>query len=68
MIFFYFYIGIIEDFEIDVPFTIFESNILKVFNIALSQLHLNSWTFTQCQDFLFTFNKQKKYLGMGGYL
>lgn len=39
--YFYFYLGVIEDFKICIPFTYFESDLLKTLNIAPSQLRPN---------------------------
>lgn len=43
--YFYFYSGVIEDFKIYIPFTDFESDLLKTLNIAPSQLRPNGWGF-----------------------
>ena len=43
--FFYFYPSILEDFNIRIPFTDFEVDVLRTINIAPSQLHPNSWAF-----------------------
>lgn len=43
--YFYFYLGVIEDFRIRIPFTDFESDLLKTLNVAPSQLHPNGWGF-----------------------
>lgn len=43
--YFYFNSEVIEDFNIHIPFTDFESDLLKTLNIVPSQLHLNGWGF-----------------------
>lgn len=40
--YFHFYVGVLEDFNIHLPFTDFESDLLKTLSIAPSQLHYNS--------------------------
>ena len=45
--YFYFYSGVIEDFKIRIPFTDFESDLLKTLNITPSQLRLNGKGFTK---------------------
>jgi len=41
----YIYIGVLEEFRVKIPFTPFEMDVLKFFNVAPSQIQLNSWTF-----------------------
>lgn len=43
--YFYFYVGVLEDFNIHIPFTDFESDLLKTLKIVPSQLCPNSWGF-----------------------
>ena len=45
--YFYFYSGVIEDFKIRIPFTDFESDLLKTLYVAPSQLHPNGYGFTK---------------------
>lgn len=42
---FNFYLGMIEDFKTLILFTDFEPDLLKILNIAPSQLHSNGWGF-----------------------
>lgn len=42
---FLFYLGVIGDFKICIPFSDFESGLLKTLNVAPSQLRLNGWGF-----------------------
>lgn len=42
---FYFYIGVLEDSKIHIPFSDFEAELLIVLNIAPSQLCPNGWGF-----------------------
>jgi len=39
------YIGVLEEFRVKIPFTPFEMDVLKFFNVAPSQIQLNSWAF-----------------------
>jgi hypothetical protein len=43
--FFYMYTNFIKDFHLYFPFTEFEGSMLRTLNIALTQLHPNSWAF-----------------------
>lgn len=43
--YFYFYLGVIEDFKICIPSTDFESDLLKTINVVPSQLRPNGWDF-----------------------
>jgi hypothetical protein len=43
--FFHMYSSLIHEFNIFFPFTEFESSMLRVLNVALIQLHPNSWAF-----------------------
>jgi hypothetical protein len=43
--FFYTYANFIRDFHLHFPFTEFEGSMLRVHNIAPTQLHPNSWAF-----------------------
>lgn len=43
--YFYFYSEVIEDFKVCIPFTDFESDLLKTLNITPSQLRSNGWGF-----------------------
>lgn len=43
--YFHFYSGVLEDFSIHLPFTDFESDLLKTLNASPSQLLPNSWEF-----------------------
>ena len=42
---FYFYVGVVEELNIQFPFTDFETDILRKMNVAPSQLRPNSWGF-----------------------
>lgn len=41
--YFYFHVGVLEDFKIHLPFADFESRLLRTLNTALSQLRPNIW-------------------------
>lgn len=43
--YFHFYVGVLEDFNIHLPFTDFEFDLLRTLNIAPSQLRPNIWGF-----------------------
>lgn len=49
----YFYFGVIEDFNICIPFTDFESDLLKILNTASSLLHLNGWGFIKAFEVVY---------------
>lgn len=51
--YFYFYSGAIEDFKICIPFTDFESDLLKTLNITHSQLSLNGWGFIKAFELVY---------------
>lgn len=41
--YFHFYVKVLEDFKIHLPFNDFEFDLLKTLNVAHSQLCPNSW-------------------------
>ncbi|PNX58907.1 hypothetical protein L195_g059421, partial [Trifolium pratense] len=43
--YFYLYTNVIQPLNIWLPFTTFEAEMLKVLNVAPTQLHPNSWAF-----------------------
>lgn len=43
--YFYFYLGVIEDFKFRFPFTDFQPGLLKTLSISPSQLRPNGWSF-----------------------
>lgn len=43
----YFYMGMMFDFGVCIPFTIVQEYILKAINISPSWLHLNNWAFVR---------------------
>jgi hypothetical protein len=43
--YFYMYTSLIHQFNLVFPFTEFEGSMLRVLNVALIQLHPNSWAF-----------------------
>ncbi|MCH80669.1 hypothetical protein A2U01_0001441 [Trifolium medium] len=45
--YFYLYTGVIQPLNIWLPFTPFEAEMLKVLNVAPTQLHPNSWAFVK---------------------
>lgn len=45
---FYFYPGVIEDISMDIPFTIFQYELLTTLNLSPSQLYSNSWALPGC--------------------
>lgn len=51
--YFYFYSRVIEDFNICIPFTNFESNLLKTLNVTPSQLHPNGWGFIKAFEIVY---------------
>lgn len=51
--YFYFYLGVAEDFKIRIPFTEFEFDLLKTINIAPSQLRPNGWDFIKAFELVF---------------
>lgn len=50
--FFYFYIGLLEDFKIQFPFSDFVSELLTTLNIVPTQVHLNGWGFVQAFELI----------------
>ncbi|CAJ2653064.1 unnamed protein product [Trifolium pratense] len=48
--YFYLYTGVIQPLSIWLPFTPFEAEILKVLNVAPTQLHPNSWAFIKAYE------------------
>lgn len=51
--YFYLYSGVIEDFKIHIPFTYFESGLLKTLNVAPFQLRPNEWGFIKAFEIIY---------------
>src|ERR1051325_4488975 len=49
---FYFYVGVVEELNIQFPFTDIETDILQTINVAPSQLRPNSWGFIRAFELI----------------
>lgn len=42
---FHMYAAVLEEFRVKIPFTLFEMDVLRLLNVAPTQIHPNSWAF-----------------------